>query len=157
MLVRWGTSVDHPSLTGSVLGIGGFSHSPTQIVRGSVIVRSDLPFTTSKKGEDVLAGTLAHEMGHAFGLSHVNDPTQLMYAYANGLETYQAGDRTGLALLGAGQPCLSFPINRTEGAVPIGVGMDDPIGEVMVIDVAGPDGAHLHDEHDHDHHDEHDG
>lgn len=157
MLVRWGTSVDHPSLTGSVLGIGGFSYSPTQIVRGSVIVRSDLPFTTSKKGEDVLAGTLAHEMGHAFGLSHVNDPTQLMYAYANGLETYQAGDRTGLALLGAGQPCLSFPINRTEGAVPIGVGMDDPIGEVMVIDVAGPDGAHLHDEHDHDHHDEHDG
>lgn len=175
LTVRWGTSADHPSLTGSVLGIGGFSYSPRQIVRGSVIIRADLPFTNSRAGEDALTGTLAHEIAHALGLSHVNDPTQLMYPYANGLDSYQAGDRTGLMMLGAAQGCLPVSSFRTEGVLPgssgsAGGSLPDPIGEVVVVDVMGPDHPdhaghdhghdhaeahtdHDHDDHDHDDHD----
>ncbi len=134
LTVRWGTSADHPSLTGSVLGIGGFSYAPGQIVRGSVIIRSDLAFNTSHGGEDMLTGTLAHELGHAIGLSHVTDPTQLMYAYANGYDTYQAGDLSGLHLLGAQPGCIPFPVNRAEGPT----ALPEPIGEVITIDVEGP-------------------
>ena len=134
LTVRWGTSADHPSLTGSVLAIGGFSYAPGQIVRGSVIVRSDLAFNTSHGTEDMLTGTLAHELGHALGLSHVTDPTQLMYAYANGYDTYQAGDLSGLRLLGAQPGCIPFPITRAEGPR----SLPDPIGDVTVIDVEGP-------------------
>jgi hypothetical protein len=144
LTVRWGTAADNPSLAGSVLGVGGFSYTPTQIVRGSVMIRSDLSFTQSQNGENMLTGTLAHELGHALGLAHVNDSTQLMYAFANGRDTYQAGDRAGLALLGAASGCLQFPIARTEQAAVL----PDPIGEVVYIDVAGP-GADLHDGHDH--------
>lgn len=138
LVVRWGTSADHPSLTGSVLGIGGFSYAPGQIVRGSVIIRSDLEFNSSHSGEDMLTGTLAHELGHALGLSHVSDPTQLMYAYANGYDTYQAGDLSGLRLLGMQPGCIPFPVTRTEGAGSI----PDPIGDVVVIDVEGPHQDH---------------
>jgi hypothetical protein len=138
LVVRWGTSADHSSLIGSVLGIGGFSYAPGQIVRGSVIIRSDLAFTNSHSGEDMLTGTLAHELGHALGLSHVTDPTQLMYAYANGYDTYQAGDLSGLRLLGMQTGCIPFPVTRTEGAVAI----PDPIGDVVVIDVEGPHTDH---------------
>ena len=138
LVVRWGTSADNPSLTGSVLGIGGFSYAPGQIVRGSVIIRSDIAFTSSRNGEDMLTGTLAHELGHALGLSHVTDPTQLMYAYANGYDTYQAGDLAGLRLLGLQPGCIPFPITRTQGAVAIPDPIPDPIGDVVVIDVEGP-------------------
>lgn len=136
--VRWGTSADNSSLTGSVLGIGGFSYAPGQIVRGSVIIRSDLPFNTTHNGEDVLTGTLAHELGHAIGLSHVTDPTQLMYAYANGWDEYQAGDLSGLRLLGVQPGCIPYPVTRAEGphVVP------DPIGDVVVIDVVDVEGPH---------------
>jgi hypothetical protein len=138
LVVRWGTSADHSSLTGSVLGIGGFSYAPGQIVRGSVIIRSDLAFNTSHNGEDMLTGTLAHELGHALGLSHVNDATQLMYAYANGYDTYQAGDLSGLRLLGAQPGCIPYPVTRVERAT----GVPDPIGEVVVVDVEGPHTDH---------------
>lgn len=145
LTVRWGTVADHPSLTGSVLGIGGFSFAPTQIVRGSVIIRADLPFTSSRAGEDMLTGTLAHELAHAIGLSHVDDPGQLMYPYANGFDRYQAGDRTGLMLLGASQGCLPRLFFRTEvaGASAAGDALPDPIGEITTVDVAGPG----HDDH----------
>lgn len=33
-------------------------------------------------------GTLAHEMGHAFGLDHTSDSNTLMYSYSNGRNTH---------------------------------------------------------------------
>ncbi len=143
LIVRWGTVADNSSLTDSVLGIGGFSYTPTQIVRGSVMIRSDLTFSRSVNGEDMLTGTIAHEIAHALGLAHVNDSTQLMYAFANGRDRYQAGDRAGLALLGASGGCLRFPITRAEGVSTL----PDPIGDVVFVDVAAP-GTDLHDDHD---------
>ncbi|MFN8021655.1 MAG: matrixin family metalloprotease [Acidimicrobiales bacterium] len=135
LIVRWGTSADNSSLTGSVLGIGGFSYSTSQIVRGTVLLRSDLTYASSGPA-DLLTGTLAHEIGHALGLAHVNDSTQLMYPYANGLDHYQAGDLTGLSLLGHNQPCLVYPITRLNG-LNGPTSLPDPIGSVEIVDVAG--------------------
>jgi hypothetical protein len=140
LIVRWGTSADNSSLAGSVLGIGGFSYSTTQIVRGSVLLRSDLTYASSGSA-DLLTGTLAHELGHALGLAHVNDSTQLMYPYANGLDEYQAGDRSGLALLGKNQPCIAYPITRVNG-LNGPTSLPDPIGSVEVVDVEGPHHDH---------------
>lgn len=140
ILVRWGTSSLHPSLTGSVLGIAIYSYTTRQIVRGDILIRSDLPFTSSRNGEDLLTGTLAHEIGHALGLAHVNDPTQLMYAFANGLDTYQDGDRAGLRRLGVEAGCIGSALRTELGGVPV----EEPIGTVEVVDVAHPD---HHDHH----------
>lgn len=49
-----------------------------------------------------------HEIGHVFGLAHVNDRTQVMWPedLDRPAQSYQAGDRAGLAGLDASQPCL---------------------------------------------------
>jgi hypothetical protein len=39
---------------------------------------------------------LFHEFGHALGLAHVVDPTQVMNPYIASQDTYRLGDRTGL-------------------------------------------------------------
>jgi len=138
ILVRWGTSALHPSLTGSVLGIGGFTYSPRQILRGDVMIRSDLSFANSRNGEDLLTGTLTHELGHVLGLAHVNDPTQLMYAFANGYDTYQAGDRAGLRRLGVEPGCIALATTRTEAGPSgegVGTGGGEPIGTIEFVDV----------------------
>lgn len=53
-----------------------------------------------------------HELGHVMGLAHAPDTRQLMAARLSGSSSGRlaAGDRTGLALLGRGQGCVSLPI-----------------------------------------------
>ena len=49
---------------------------------------------------------LFHEFGHALGLGHVADPTQVMNPYIATQDTYRLGDRTGLWQL-AQDPCVA--------------------------------------------------
>ena len=49
---------------------------------------------------------LFHEFGHALGLAHVDDATQVMNPYIASQDTYRLGDRTGLWQL-AQDACIS--------------------------------------------------
>jgi hypothetical protein len=56
---------------------------------------------------------LLHELGHAVGLGHVLDPTQVMYPQTTNSESqYGAGDRAGLAALGRPAGCHPAPAPR---------------------------------------------
>ena len=56
---------------------------------------------------------LLHELAHAVGLGHVLDPTQVMYPQTTSSESvFGAGDRAGLAALGAPAGCLAPPAPR---------------------------------------------
>jgi hypothetical protein len=53
---------------------------------------------------------LLHELAHAVGLGHVLDPTQVMYPQTTSSESqFGAGDRAGLAALGADAGCYKAP------------------------------------------------
>lgn len=75
------------------LGVGQFKESaknfkqalsikPEAGVYNSSIPQIDIYLTSSQKE---LVHTLAHEMGHALGLSHLDDPQSIMYQYTNGV------------------------------------------------------------------------
>jgi len=56
---------------------------------------------------------LLHELAHAVGLGHVQDPTQVMFPQTTNSESqFGAGDRAGLAALGRNAGCLPAPKPR---------------------------------------------
>ncbi len=57
-----------------------------------------------------------HELGHLFGLAHVEDDTQVMYPdVTGGSARLGAGDRAGLERLGRAGGCLDVPTPRPAG------------------------------------------
>ena len=63
---------------------------------------------------------LLHELAHAIGLGHVDDPGQVMYPQStNGRSDFGAGDRAGLAALGSAAGCHPAPRAR-----PLRVGVE---------------------------------
>lgn len=98
-----------PMLDGDIAGVtytyrarGGTSGT-WHITSGAVYVdAAALTFPRVADGEQGWVPVLRHEMGHLVGLDHVDDPGQLMNPVTSTLRTFQAGDRTGLAILGQG-------------------------------------------------------
>lgn len=87
---------------GGSVGYGGPSWSGDTIVEGGAI------FDASITDLKLLREVILHELGHAMGLGHVNDTTQVMNPSVTGntfLTNYSNGDREGLWLLGAAQGC----------------------------------------------------
>jgi len=51
---------------------------------------------------------LLHELGHAVGLDHVEDPAQLMFSFTTSVNTFGSGDLRGLWEVGARRGCVGF-------------------------------------------------
>lgn len=88
---------------------GGFTYS-ARITTGYVVLDRDVSrrLKTGFAGGPSLGALLLHEVGHAVGLGHVADPTQVMYPV---LTTRKAvlgpGDLAGLRAVGTAAGCLA--------------------------------------------------
>ena len=103
-----GGGVQGVSLSFAVPGAAGPSLVSGQVAldAGNRLAAGFGPGTTD--GE-----VLLHELAHAVGLGHVIDPTQVMYPRTTSSESeFGAGDRAGLAALGAPAGCHPAPSPR---------------------------------------------
>jgi len=59
--------------------------------------------TLAPRGASSLTSLLRHELGHALGLGHADQPNAIMYPVlrSDAPSDYQAGDRAGLQTIGA--------------------------------------------------------
>ena len=93
---------------GSIVGMTNILYSSV-IVKASVVVDMGDVAARPEWSSTGAGPVLLHELGHAVGLAHVADSTQLMNAIASpgGPTTYGAGDLTGLWQVGAAQGCAA--------------------------------------------------
>ena len=82
-------------------------------VTGQVVFdRADLGQLAPGFGTGRVRGNLVlHELGHLVGLDHVDDRSQMLHTTVHGAtpDGYAAGDRAGLARLGAASGCVTVP------------------------------------------------
>ncbi|MGF1664478.1 MAG: matrixin family metalloprotease [Kineosporiaceae bacterium] len=113
VLVAWSDPASYPPLGGDRVGVARPvavdppGRAPARYVTGSVVLDGDWfrAATATDTGRAQALAVLKHELGHLAGLDHVDDPSQLMNPVYRSLTDWSAGDRAGLALMGAG-PCL---------------------------------------------------
>ena len=111
VLITWDSPATNPLLAGDVLGragpqsFTGTTADSTRWVTAQAVFNAPALDAQMRLGRDEDAkAVLLHELAHVVGLDHVTDPYQVMYdTNAYPLPSYRAGDRRGLAELGAGR------------------------------------------------------
>lgn len=110
VLITWSSDAEEQDLAGNVVGLGGsttvrLEDAPSVYVTGQVALDAPglVEMMRRPDGTAHVRAVIMHELGHVVGLDHVDDPQQLMHAESGAVTTFAAGDRAGLARLGAGQ------------------------------------------------------
>jgi hypothetical protein len=100
-----GSGVQGVSLSVAVPGENG-----GHLVSGQVALNADNRLSSGFGPGATEGEVLLHELAHAVGLGHVLDPTQVMYVQTTNSESeFGAGDRAGLAAVGAAAGCHPAP------------------------------------------------
>lgn len=109
--VAWATPEEVPDFGVDIAGEAGpqtlYSPSGDKVyVTGGVYLDpAKLIQIRQTSGEPVARMVILHELGHLFGLAHIDDPNQVMFPRGGQRVTdYQPGDLTGLHRLASG-PC----------------------------------------------------
>lgn len=106
ILVKFAQTKDMPGE--DVLGYAGVAVNSdnAEIVHVDIVLDGSAP-----RRDDILwlgwKNVVLHEMGHAVGLSHAEDSSQVMFAFANTAEKFLSGDLTALHMVGATNGCLN--------------------------------------------------
>ncbi len=83
------------------------------IVSGQVALDADARLPSGFGPGTTDGEVLLHELAHAVGLGHVDDPTQVMWTQTTNAESqFGAGDRAGLVALGRAAGCRAAPAPR---------------------------------------------
>jgi hypothetical protein len=106
--ISWQDGEAIARLTDDIAGLGGsrvLTGPRKRLVAGTVALSRDYYALLEERNDHSEAlAVLLHELGHVFGLDHVDSPRELMYHDNNGQTGFGPGDLEGLRLLGQG-PC----------------------------------------------------
>lgn len=113
-IVAWAVPGESNLLTAGAAGVGGASavlnpDGTIRITKGFVVLDATQHTSAGFGGGFSQGALLLHELGHMVGLHHVGDPAQIMYPTltAGAPGDLGAGDRNGLAAVGATNGCLA--------------------------------------------------